>query len=438
MSAVQEKKTYQQSLLENFEKRSGEPEWLFKIRQDAYERFRSTGFPTRKNEAWKYIYLESLLQASWIPAADEKAVKNISSSSFGSALNEENRLVFINGVYQADRSQVSKVYQSLLATKLNDQGAWAQELLSPKASLEPNSFISVNTFQFRDGVFLRVPANTSIEKPLHLIFASEGDGRISYPRVLAAVEENSKINLVIHIQGSLSGRSLTNTVAEFKLGRNASVSCVVRQQEGPAASQFLNLKGNLAEGSRFEFLDYAAGGAIIRNESLFDLEGPDTFVSAAGLAVLSGNSQVFQHVHMNHTVPHCTSRQVYKNILAGKSVAEFNSMVHVWRGAKKSDSQQLDKNLLLSESARVYSRPQLKIDNDDVSANHGAATGQLDPKELFYLSSRGIRPDEARSLLIRGFAGQILESVKHSALRHEMEADMEARVRDILAEERKW
>lgn len=434
MNTMQERKSYPQSLTEGFEKRAGEPDWLFKIRQSAFERFKALGFPTRKQEAWKYIYIESLLQASWIPAGIE-SVKQVSSPSFSSALNEENRLVFVNGIYQADRSQVSKTFQSLLATKLDDNGSWAKDLLAPQAVLESNVFISINTFQFRDGVFLRIPPNTCIEKPLHLIFSSEGEGRVSYPRILIAAEENSKVNLVFQIQGNLSGRSLVNGVAEFVVGKNAAVSCVFRQHENPDGFQFFNLKAKVNEGGNFAMVNCAAGGTIVRNESLIDLEGPDAFVSASGLAVLSGNSQVFQHVRVNHKVPHCTSRQVYKNVLAGKSVAEFNSMVHVWRDAKKSDSQQLDKNLLLSETARVYTRPQLKIDNDDVSANHGAATGQLDPKELFYLCSRGIRPDQARSLLIQGFAAQVLESVKPSSLRKEMEADVEKRVKAILAEE---
>ncbi len=190
-------------------------------------------------------------------------------------------------------------------------------------------------------------------------------------------------------------------------------------------------------GSRLEIVGTATGGSIIRNDIHVDLDGAEAFCPLAGLAALAGKSQAFQHVSVNHRFLNCTSRQIYKNILAGDSVAEFNSLVHVWRCAQKSDSEQLDKNLLLSENARVYSRPQLRIDNDDVRASHGAATGRLEKDELFYLQSRGFPKELARFLLIYGFAKEVLEKIRPEELRRQLEPQWETQVREIVNDKHK-
>jgi Fe-S cluster assembly protein SufD len=219
-----------------------------------------------------------------------------------------------------------------------------------------------------------------------------------------------------------------NTVVEFVLAPNSSVTCSFHQNSKEQAVQFLNVRAQLQEGSRLDLTGITTGGSMTRNDIHVDLDGAEAFCSLAGLSILEQRSQAFQHVTVNHRYLNCTSRQVYKNILAGESVAEFNSMVHVWRCAKKSDSEQLDKNLLLSDTARVYSRPQLKIDNDDVRASHGAATGQMEKEELFYLQSRGIPKDQARYLLIYGFAQEVLQKVQPETVRKDWTAQTEKQI----------
>ena len=148
--------------------------------------------------------------------------------------------------------------------------------------------------------------------------------------------------------------------------------------------------------------------------------------------MLGGTSQVFQHVTVNHRVPNNTSRQYFKNILSGDSAAEFTSLVHVWRGAVKSDSEQLDRNLLLSDTARVWSRPQLRIDADDVKANHGAATGQLQENELFYLQSRGLNKKSAKMILTSGFADELLNRIQPEWLRGHVQAPIREQIQNVI------
>lgn len=438
MNALSNKKSFSRAAAEGFEKKSQDPAWLIQVRQKAFERFQFLGFPSRKQEAWKYIYLEGLLQNEWLLPSRELSAKKFSSPAFSALLNEENFLVFANGLYQPDRSKTANPFSSLLSTRLDDAGAWAEDLLLAGIQTEENPFRAVNMFQFQEGLFLRIPKHTVLDKPLHVLFLTEGESALNVPKILVSAGEGSRVHLVFHFQNAGEGRSFTNAAADFVLGAGARVSCAVTQQAHPDAAHFLSVKADCAAGSVFDWANYAAGGLMIRNEVRAELNGEGASASASGLSILSNNSQAFQHLIFHHKAAHCTSRQVYKNILAGKSAAEFNSLVHVHRGARQSDSEQLDKNILLSETARVYSRPQLKIDHDDVKASHGAATGQLEKNEVFYLRSRGLSEEQARLILIYGFAKQVLEKMNPASLRASLESDMETRVRTILAEESSW
>lgn len=370
-----------------------EPEWLRAKRELAHERFKATGFPTRRDESWKYTHLDNIVSRDYAPA------------SLG-----------------------------VLTTDLH-KTAWAEKYLALESTPETNPFVHLNTAQFQEGLFVRIPKNTSEAKPFHIKMASRGNDQkppAYHPRVLIVVEAASQCEIVLDYDDQNAESYFMNSVIEFVLEPNATLSCSIHQQATKQAVQFMNIRARLAEGSRLDITGLTTGGSIIRNDLHIDLDGANAFCSLAGLSVLEGRSQAFQHISVNHRFLNCTSRQVYKNILAGDSVAEFDSLVHVWRCAQKSDSEQIDKNLLLSDGARVYSRPQLRIDNDDVRASHGAATGQMEKDELFYLQSRGIPKDVARFLLIHGFAQEVLNKVKQEDLRKEWGAELETHIRELV------
>lgn len=392
MNAIE--KSYEtETLLASLPHLSG-PAWLDARRKKALEQFKAMGFPTRKHEAWKYLYLEGLIGRNFQPSKLNLKVP---------------ALPYVT----TDFGKIS----------------WAEKTLGAETSTEINPFVFLNLSQFEEGVFIHVPKDTAIAEPLKIELSSRdanSKSALFQPRILVVAEAGSKFNLILDFQGKHS--EWMNGVVEFVLAPNASVSCNFRQQAEPQAVQFLNVRARLQEGSRLDMTGITTGGAMTRNDIHVDLDGAEAFCALAGLSILDQRSQAFQHVTVNHRYLNCTSRQVYKNILAGDSVAEFNSMVHVWRCAQKSDSEQLDKNLLLSEGARVYSRPQLKIDNDDVRASHGAATGQMEKDELFYLQSRGIPKDQARYLMIYGFAQEVLQKVQPEALRKEWTAPLENQI----------
>lgn len=421
MNVLNEKKSFQ-NLASGPVQKAGEPAWLTDLRKKSFEQFQSQGFPSRRHEAWKYIYLDTLLNrgVSLAQKTHMELPREVKSFS--------NRIVYLNGSLLSEESPALKHSYITTDTARID---WARNDLAHSETPETNPFVFLNTSQFQDGLFLRIPKEISIEEPLHVFFISAGSNQTSpvfYPRILVSAETGSKFEIILHHLGLNPEFYFMNSVLEFVLAPNANVYCFLSQHEKDQAIQFLNMRARLMEGSRLEIVSTSQGGSILRNDILANLDGADSYAAFSGLTLLRDRTQVFQHVNVNHRILNCTSRQNYKNILADHATAEFNSMVHVWRCAQKSDSEQLDKNLLLSENARIYSRPQLKIDNDDVRANHGAATGQLDEKELFYLRSRGLDSDEARFLLMKGFAAEILEKIKPEAVRRSEQKKIEEKI----------
>ncbi len=433
MNATMGGKSYQEVLNAPFIPAAGEPAWLRKIRLKARERFTELGLPTRKSEAWKYLHLDSVLKNSYEPALKANFV------DFGAAKKDfsENRIVFFDGFLDKAMSDLSGVAPATIATSLDADLEWAKEYLGQSVMKEENPFVLANTFLFQEGVFIHLPKNTVLEKPVHFVFYSAGGdvAPVFYPRILIVAEAGAKADFIFDHIGLSKYSYFMNTVAEFYLDPNSNVQCLNLQREQENAIQFFSARAALQEGSRFNMVSFVDGGRMIRDEAMVDLLAPNADVSLSALSVLDGASQAFHHTRVNHKVPDCSSRQVYKNILAGKSAAEFNSLVHVWRGADRSDAEQVDRNLLLSDDARVYSRPQLKIDTDDVKASHGAATGRLEKDELFYLRSRGIDKQTARFLLTYGFAKEIVDAVRPEPLKEQIDRLIQEQIKQMIAED---
>ncbi len=419
--------TYQESVKAGPAEKTG-PECLRDFRQRAFARFQETGFPTRKMEAWKYMSLEPVLR---MPVLNRQTVPAVVNPSALDA-DHEDFFVFWNGVYQPLVSSFRKIPSAVRYGVLSSgrfEGAGLEAFFQDLENENPLSV--VNAFRFEDAFVIQVPQGTVIPEPVRLIFRSSEKGEAN-PRILVWLGAGSKAELIFDFSGEEKA-SLMNTSAQVRLEPNANLSVSLIQKAGEGTVQFLNSRISQSEGSSLEWVSFSSGGKMTRNETVVNLEGSNAFASISGLALLDGESQVFQHAFIYHQKPHCSSRQVFKNILSDKSAAEFDSLVHVWKDAAKSDSEQLDKNLLLSKQARSWSRPQLKIDTDDVKASHGAATGQLERNELFYLRSRGLSKQEARFLITYGFAEEVLEKIGHSGLRRELEAFASAQIQRMTA-----
>ena len=403
------------------------PGWLAELRTQAYERFKQIGFPTKKLDVWKHTPLEWILGVPFVSGdggMPEKSDVSFLKNLFSLTPEHENRIVFINGVYSARYSSARSLPQGVVLGRLAESmGRWPDKVrsyLAPRLSIETNAFSLVNTFSFKDGVFVYMPHDTAVKRPLDLFFVTlptDGELRVFYPRILIVLEDRATAEIAVNFTGDAPARYFNNAHAEIHLGQGAVLhySCV--QRESKQAFSLLSNHFTLKKESVLDALSFNLSGRLVRNTHEVEFTGEHASASHKGLSVLSGESQAFHYALVEHAAPRCVSRQYYKNVLADKSQSEFNSLVHVHSGAERSDSNQLNKNLLLSDAARCYSRPQLKIDADDVVCTHGAATGQFNQEELFYLRSRGFSEKEARSMLTVGFAEEILEAVEPALLK---------------------
>jgi len=383
--------------------------WLNNLRQKAYERFASLGFPTNRLEAWKYINLEPILGSAFL--AEEGSAPSL---SFAGAAGQ--------GFLLCDLGKALRERETLL-----------KGVLGASCAAEENPFALVNTFSFRGGVFVYVPDHVTLEAPIHLSFTGEGreaEPPVFYPRILVVAGKCARIKIIADFIGRGQGKFFSNAVAEIHLGEGACLDFLqVQRSESDANILFSTNRFYLKEYASMNAISFTQGGGVTRNETSVEFEGQGGFASLKGLGVLRGQSQVFSHVAARHRAPHCTSRQFYKMVLSGRAKSEFNSLVAVPKGSQKSDSNQMSRNLLLSDTAEAFARPQLRIDTDDVQCVHGATVGQLEKDELFYLRSRGFSKELARFVMTYAFAQEVLEEVGEPALKAALEKLTEEEIR---------
>ncbi len=405
---------------------------LADLRRAAWDRFKALDFPTRRKEAWRYVNIERLLNTPYVPVEadyDWECQPHTWLENYylpGST----HRAVYFNGRFCAKLSRNDQLPQGVLlkdlASALREHGNLIKGRLGLRVEEEQNTFAAINTFSFSDGVFFYVPRNVSIQLPVHLLFFGIGDDErppVFYPRILIVLEEGARAEIVLENAGGKAGKFFSNAVADIVLGANSKLQIVNIQRDADAgAHQFLAVRGHVGPDASLETITFTQDGGTARNDFKIALDGVNSSCSLRGLALLSGDHQAFYHAYVDHSNIHGTSRQLFKSVLTGRSQSEFDSEVHVFGAARQSDSQQLNRNLLLSRDARAYSRPRLKIDNDDVQCSHGSATGQLEQKELFYLQSRGLSLEVARFVLVYGFAEEVLEVIHAEPLRRKMEA----------------
>ncbi len=237
---------------------------------------------------------------------------------------------------------------------------------------------------------------------------------------------NKQIKLA---KGQTLQTSLENEGVEAWIGEDAELLVTQIQKDGSIA--LLN-HFHLEKNAKLTLVSFSSGGTNAQNEHVVEFNGEGAEADLKGLSLLKGKSRVSHKARVEHSTPRCTSRQIFKNILLDESRSDFESLVHVHKDAVKSDSKQLNKNLLLSSGAHADAKPELQIENDDVSCAHGATVGQIDERELFYLKSRGLSEDQAKSLLVYGFADEILQQIKDRTVRSQLEALVREGMRDAL------
>ncbi len=413
------------------------PDWLQALRLRAMSCFEALGFPTRRNEAWKYVNLRPLLdtpfEAYTHPAETTEApVDRRWLSTLEGQTEAANtpvcRLVFVNGRFCPSLSSVCPLPEGVLVDSLSNLEPGrvpdVHARLAEGLDGESDAFAALNTALFEDGALIVVPDNTRVEPLVQVLLVSTGaeQPRAANLRNLIRVGKSARLNLVIQALGATKNHYLNNTVHDFDLGEDAQVQCTLVQSESPTAWHLAATRATFAPKARLNVTTVSITGRVLRNSLRMLLKGEGAECRLNGLDVLKGQSEVYHHTVMEHWVPHCTSDQYYKGILDGQAKSEFNGLVFVAPGAIGTDSMQMNKNLVLSGDARVWTRPQLQINADDVKCAHGATVGQLEKDQLFYLASRGLDPDLAEAVLTYGFAEEIIQRVSHPMVRKALDA----------------
>lgn len=409
---------------------SSEPAWLAALRRDAIVAFSARGLPTTKDEAWRQTSVEPIARERFTePAAGGNGLpaERVQHAAFHDA--SWDALVFVDGAFSTGLSSPPKAPEGVVA------GSLAEALRGPEAAAvrghltrDPapagdRAFVALNTAFFRDGAYVRVPRDTVLPRPLHLVFVSTGRGGTTmvHPRNLLVAERGSEAHVIETYVGLGDGLHLTNAVTEILAEEGAVVDHAKVQRESPAAFHVATIAVRQGRGSSLTTASLSVGAALARNDIDVVFDGEGASATLNGLFLGTGSQHVDHHTTIDHAKPHCTSREFYKGILAGHARGVFYGKILVRPGAQKTDANQTNKNLLLSPHALVDSVPALDIRADDVKCSHGSTIGSLDKDAVFYLRTRGIDEPTARTILTRAFAGEVLDRLRVKPLRERLD-----------------
>ncbi len=383
---------------------SAGPAWLNDLRAAGWERFEALGLPTarRGNERWKYTAVAPIARVGFAHPS-------------------------ING-NAATGDELDFGFSTVSAADLEGEHAGAiRKHLGTLAPMNDDGFTALNTAFLSDVAVVRVP--DGMDEPVAVcvnhagVPESDGDQQYArHPRTLILAGRNAKLTVIESYSGSDGPRYFTNAVTEIVVSEGAHVDHYRLLDENPAAFHVGTTRVHQERDSSFSSASFALGTALARNDFAVTLDGPGAFCSLNGLYYTAEGQHIDNLISIDHAQPHCTSRLNYKGILDGNSRAVFGGEVMVRRNAQKSDAQQTDKNLLLSENAEVDSKPSLMIYADDVQCGHGATAGQIDAQTLFYLRSRGLDIETASRMLVQAFAREIVDKVRPETLRNHLES----------------
>jgi len=426
---VKSKNNYQ-SAFQSLQQDTPMAAWVELLRESAMDQFDLLGLPSVSEEEWKYTNLTPIVKADFQPALKDRAseIRKTDVDLFAYPETSRTHIVLLNGFLRADLSSTSKLGEVVVLDLSNAVADERYEqivraYLARNANYHDNGLIALNTAFIQSGIFIPMPKDVKLEAPLQITYLSEpgSSNSASFPRVLVVAEENSSAMLVESYRSVSEAGYFTNAVTEIVLKEGARLEHYRLQRESNRAFHVSTTAATLGPKSSYDTTSITMGAQLSRHDIdvVMDHEGAECWVD--GLYVVGSDQHTDTHSVIDHKQPHCTSHQLYKGILDGKSRAVFNGKIFVRPGAQKTDAMQTNKNLLLSNEARVDTKPQLEIFADDVKCAHGAAVGQIDQDELFYLETRGLNPELARNLLTYGFAEEVIAKIKVDSLKTQID-----------------
>ena len=425
--ATTERHAYATGFAQALEQDTGLPAWLASIRRTAFDDFLELGWPTTKQEDWRFTDVTPITRATLLPAAAGKphfAPDDFAADLLSLGGDDARRLLFVDGRYHSGAAKGRTRPDEILAAPLScalaeDTGSLGHVLGHHMRS--QNAFVALNTAFMSDGAFISIPAGFTSELPIYVVFLSSAEGCASFPRTVVWAGENSQATVVeIHL-GADRRATLSSAVTEILLEPGARIAHHGIQRTSPDGSHIGHLAVTQKAGSVFAGSSLATGGRLVRNDVHVLLAEAGCTCNLNGLYLASGTNHVDNHTTIDHRAPRSTSREVYKGVVSGRSRAVFSGRIVVRPGAQQTDARQTNRNIVLSDGAVVHSKPHLEIFANDVKCSHGATTGRLNFDALFYLRSRGIGEKEAHQMLIRAFMLEGLDCIAQTGLRAELE-----------------
>ncbi len=390
---------------------------LHEIRTDALHHFEKLGFPSKKLEAWKYTSLNTVLKEDYSLFPDnEIAIELADVKKYFIHDIDTYKVVFIDGKYSSFLSETTHDGMDICLLSAAFSKPKYKGIIEKHFNkiAEQDNMTSLNTAFASEGVYIHIPKNMEVEKPIQIINFTTGteNATMLQPRNLIVVEENAHVQIIERHQSLTSNAVLTNAVAEIFVDRAATVDYYKIQNDSIHASLVDNVFIEQQSNSICSVHTFSFGGNITRNNLNFYQKGEHIDSILKGITIIEGKQHVDHHTLVHHITPNCESHQDYKGIYNERATGVFNGKVVVEKEAQKTNAYQKNNNVLMSNKATINAKPQLEIFADDVKCSHGCTIGQLDSDALFYMQQRGIPRKEAKALLMYAFANTVLESVK--------------------------
>ncbi|MFN9575719.1 MAG: Fe-S cluster assembly protein SufD [Gemmatimonadota bacterium] len=408
---------------------TAEPTWVGTVRARGAAAFAATGFPTTRNEDWKYTPVTAIAEGGFAPAAQPPAhgvtAEALAPYLFG---GEKPTVVFVNGRFDAALSNLATLPAGVSVRPLAEALREMPQALEPRlgAIAAEQPFTARNASLMQDGVVIHVAADVVVGRAIQVLFVADAGARgLELPvRNLVAAERHAKVTVVESFVGLTDAAYFTNAVTEVDVAAGATVTHLKVQREGSGAYHVAHVEAKQARDSHLVSFSFAVGGRLARTNVYTVLGGEGCGATLNGLYIGDGEQHLDHQTRIEHVAPNCYSREVYRGILDGAAHGVFNGTVYVHPEAQKTDGKQENHTLLLSERATIDTKPQLEIFADDVKCTHGATVGRLDQSSLFYMKSRGVGAELAKQLLLYAFAADVLETIEAEAVREGLEAQV--------------
>ena len=363
------------------------------IRTENFDEFRKLGIPTSKQEFWKFT---------------NPSIINDSEFKLGLSNDFEDDkfdIIVVNGklTKKTDNFKINNIRESLAEKKISNN-------IFKKTN---NPFINLNNAFSTEGCVMSFKDNTEKEIRILNVIDNTNSEQVTYPRIIINVGKNSNISILEEVRFLGNKKNLVNSVTNFSLAAGSKVEHVLIDEYSENTYQISNILVKQKKDSTFSSYNYSNGKLLARKDFIIELKEKGAHCDLRGVYLADQNNHIDHHTSIEHEDEHCTSNELYKGILSGKSTAVFNGRIHVHNAAQKTDAIQSNQNLLLSDNAIIHTKPELEIYADDVKCTHGATIGQLDEKGIFYLRARGIKREEAQKMMMRAYIGEVLSGMKN-------------------------